>query len=251
MKCNIPKIKKGEHIIGSVSDWGKYAPPKKSEHWKEGRSAMELAKAWFPDNGPCVPDEFASLLLSRSDLADLQLGEGIPERVTTLPERGQGRNHDLWLLGELKGDRKVTICVEAKADESFGNYTVAGYRRKAEQGVMPDGRTGVPKRISTLIESTGIGEEHWEDIRYQLLTALCGTILQAKEDGSSIAVFVVHELRTHKTAEKYLRKNKEHYAAFLSALGIPPCDQKEGVLVPIKIPGMRCYVGKAVRYYPQ
>jgi hypothetical protein len=138
--------------------------------------------------------------------------------------------------------------VEAKADEKFGDHTVAECENIA---LRKDNPGGVPERIDSLIKLTGIEKEHWNDIRYQLLTALCGTVLQAKRDGSSIAVFVVHELRTNKTVEKKLRKNGEDYAAFLAALGIPPCEQKDGVLIPVKIPDMKCYVGKAVRYYPQ
>jgi len=34
--------------ILSVEDWRTYAPPKRGDvQWKDGRSAMELAKAWF------------------------------------------------------------------------------------------------------------------------------------------------------------------------------------------------------------
>ncbi len=45
---------------------------------------------------------------------------GEPEFVTRLPERGEGRNHDLWLQARCSAGG-LTICVEAEADESFGN----------------------------------------------------------------------------------------------------------------------------------
>ena len=38
------RIYKSSHEIRSVEDWFEYAPPKKGErHWKDGRSAKELA----------------------------------------------------------------------------------------------------------------------------------------------------------------------------------------------------------------
>ena len=53
------QIIKNGHNIHSVDDWLRFAPPEKGEsHWKDGRSAKELAKAWFPTAGiamsPCA-----------------------------------------------------------------------------------------------------------------------------------------------------------------------------------------------------
>ena len=91
---------------------------------------MELAKAWFRPGVLTVPDEFQVLLGSNSRLDGLQLVSGTPELVTPLPERGEGRNHDLALVGETPRE-KVTICVEAKADEPFGDKSVGEYLVRA------------------------------------------------------------------------------------------------------------------------
>jgi hypothetical protein len=100
-----------------------WTQPKKDYHWKTGRSAMELAKAWFRQDHPQPPDELISLLHSSTRLQSIQFTSGIPEQVTPLPERGEGRNHDLALIGNTD-DEQVTVNVEAKADEPFGNDTI-------------------------------------------------------------------------------------------------------------------------------
>ena len=106
-----------------ITHWQMWTRPKKEYQWEPERSAMELAKAWFRQSETSPPEELSQLLHSSERLTTLKLLRGIPERVTSLPERGEGRNHDLWLLGWTKQEQ-VTICIEAKADEPFGNETV-------------------------------------------------------------------------------------------------------------------------------
>jgi len=44
--------------IRSIDDWFNLAPPKKGrKQWKDGRSAKELAKAWFRTGRAKVPEE--------------------------------------------------------------------------------------------------------------------------------------------------------------------------------------------------
>jgi hypothetical protein len=203
---------------------------------------MELAKAWFSHNAPTVPPEVESILLSNPRLVGLKLTRAIPELVTPLPERGEGRNHDLWILGKTSREQ-VTICIEAKADEAFGNHTVAEYRnlalRRREQGIS----TRAPERIEALLKMVGGDPPVWDSVRYQLLTAICGTILQAQKDGSDLAVFLVHEFRTPLTSEENLSRNKKDFELFVAALGLEPCI--EGLLVgPLGVGGVGCFVGK-------
>lgn len=59
------------HPIRSLEEWLQYAPPAKGEkHWKDGRSAKELAKAWMTYNGPSMPSELMDLLGTHSNTAD-------------------------------------------------------------------------------------------------------------------------------------------------------------------------------------
>ena len=110
----------------AITRWEEWTRPKRDYQWKEGRSAMELAKAWFSTGQLAVPQELTAILDREPRLEGLVFQQAIPELVTRLPERGEGRNHDLWLLGRTNREQ-VTVCVEAKADESFGDNTVGGY----------------------------------------------------------------------------------------------------------------------------
>lgn len=103
-----------------INRWQDWTPPKQTYHWKEGRSAMELAKSWFASGTPQCPTELQALLSTNSRTRDIEITEGYPEYVTALPYGSQanGRNHDMMLRGHTPNEAAV-ICVEAKVDEPF------------------------------------------------------------------------------------------------------------------------------------
>ncbi|OGT34152.1 MAG: hypothetical protein A2W28_06600 [Gammaproteobacteria bacterium RBG_16_51_14] len=164
---------------------------------------MELARSWFTSSSPIVPKEFGALLNSHSLTRGVKIESGQPELVTPLPERGEGRNHDLVLIGKRRG-LSVTICVEAKVDEPFGNQTVGGYwleARKKRDRIKNPVTSKAPERIESLLRivfgnSAKPDHDPWSGIRYQLLAAIAGTVLQAEQAGSFFAVFAVHEFHT-------------------------------------------------------
>lgn len=235
-------------LIKSCKDW---ARPKLDYHWKAGRSAMELAKSWFRGGRLSPPSEFIALLLSEPRLQELTLLRGTPELVTALPERGEGRNHDLALVGQTPRE-SVTICVEAKADERFGNETVREYWERAMRRRNLGESTRVPERIQALlgmIDRSGSvpAESPWGSVRYQLLAAICGTVRQAQLDSSSLAVFVVHEFHTESTLKEKLKRNQLDLEEFLSVLSSGAMSVESGRLYgPFEITGVDCLVGKVV-----
>jgi hypothetical protein len=196
-----------------ITGWEDWTRPKKEGHWKPGRSAMELAKSWFRNDILSPPEELMRLLLSEESLRDLRLFRGVPELVTPLPMKGEGRNHDLWLHGETSNE-SVTICVEAKTDEPFGNHSISGYRQLAIARRNRGERTGAPERIKKLLEMVRPSGDVGDAVPYQLLTGICGTALQAQKDGSSIGVFVVHEFHTSLTVKEKIRKNGQDFKRF-------------------------------------
>lgn len=133
-----------------ITQYQEWTRPKKEYQWKAGRSAMELARSWFRNDHPQPPDELLSLLHSIPRLNKLQLIMGYPELVTPLPERGEGRNHDLALIGHTDKE-SVTITIEAKADEPFGNDSVLEYYFKAINRRKNGISTRVPERINQLL----------------------------------------------------------------------------------------------------
>jgi len=234
-----------------IEKWDDWTRPKRDYQWKAGRSAMELAKAWFRDGLLSPPYELIEVLESEPRLNGLQLLKGIPELVTLLPERGEGRNHDLVLHGQTTTE-KVTICVEAKADEPFGTETVLTYWNRAMRRRSNGESTRVPERIQALLGIIGepdhtLTESQWGAVRYQLLTAICGTVLQAEVDSSTLAVLIVHEFHTALTLKANLDKNHNDFNKLLSVLTAKSIVSDSNKLYgPFKFRGIDCFIGKVV-----
>jgi hypothetical protein len=232
--------------ITGLEEW-----PHRDEHWKPGRSAMELARAWFRAGEVSVPAEFQALLESHERFHDIELGPGRPEHVTKLPQSGRGRTHDLALLARTAHEL-VTICVEAKADEPFGNYYVGNYWSREEANSRAGKSTGVPERIQALVgivdpESSVPPESRWSAIRYQLLTALCGTVLQAEVCQSSAAILVIHEYHTELTQTDNIARNRRDLDVMVSTLSGRTMTVEPGRLYgPYCVKAVDCFVGKAV-----
>jgi hypothetical protein len=202
----------------SISSLAQWTRPKKDYQWCEGRSAMELARAWCPETGPVCPTDLSALLASHEWTRDIEIEEVRPEHVTPLPERGEGRNHDLWARCSANGS-PFTLCVEAKADEPFGETIGDTCINALKRSV----RTGAVRRARTLLQMV-FGEmaepdrEPYMSLRYQLLTATAGTALQARLDGARRAALVIHEFQGSKTSTRLLERNAADLQAFLRAL---------------------------------
>src|SRR3990172_800679 len=116
--------RRGQEIV----DWRSWPRPKERGQWRATRSAMELARAWFTAPVPIVPTEIANLLASHPLTTGALLREGWPELRTPLPYPGEGRNHDLVLVGQA-GEQPILVSVEAKVDETMGPEVGAYWRK--------------------------------------------------------------------------------------------------------------------------
>ncbi len=228
--------------IYSFDDWEKFAlpPARRKMHWEEGRSACELGRIWTANGEPAAPGELIRLLESNEGTRGIVIHRGTTEHETRLPfATGGPRCHDLALQAEQRGS-SVTICIEAKADESFGG-TVAAELRKARRQVekrrekekeKPKQKpisTRFPNRLDWLTRSL-LGLPAFEDdqliavsasvagLPYQLLSAIGGTLLEAEQQKACKAVLVVHEFRTIKTEDANLDANANALNRFLRLL---------------------------------
>jgi hypothetical protein len=114
------EIVKGAAQIQTVDDWKRLAPPKSAVHWQEGRSACELARAWCATGSVRVPAEVGAILNSRAETQGTVLLRAEPEcRLHFDQLRGEPRNADLAIEATRYGE-PVTITIEAKADEPYG-----------------------------------------------------------------------------------------------------------------------------------
>ncbi|MCG1023463.1 DUF6946 family protein [Sutcliffiella horikoshii] len=241
--------KKNEEIH-SLSDWLIFAAPAKKEaHLKDLRSAMELAKCWFRDGVATVPLELQALFNANEITKDIVISKGYPERETKLDNFGKGRNHDLVLLGEA-GTERFLISIEAKADESYGK--VVGEYLKTVSA-----RSNVPNRIEQLTSSI-LGTNSSNHLRYQLLHAIAGTLIEAREFGAKQAIFLVHEFHSNETNDRNIARNNHDLNAFLSELFEQPINLEPNLLLgPVAVNGgeflpvdIPLYVGRVVRELP-
>lgn len=234
------------HHIYNLDDWLAYSPPAKGElQWKDGRSAKELAKAWLCTGEPKMPKELQQLLDSHHDTNGFFAERAIPEFVTKLDDfKGNGRNHDMIIWGNVAG-QKALVSIEAKVDESFGEI-ISNY---VSSSIAANPRSKVPDRISQLTSAI-FGHLEIGHIRYQLLHAVAGVLIEAAAQKASLAVLVVHEFvpATGKTQKAI--ENDIDWQSFtrLIASGSILAGQLHG---PITVPGggkvpndIPLYIGK-------
>ncbi len=64
--------------LRSLAEWKEHASPKSALQWKEGRSALETARAWLAAEAPGLPPEVEALLASHPDFGAVEAGEAEP-----------------------------------------------------------------------------------------------------------------------------------------------------------------------------
>lgn len=164
--------------LSTVDLWKKNAPPMGGDkQWKDGRSAKELAK-YMTSDYPNLPSELEEIL---SDIIDKHsILELDAERVTSLKGfgRGEGRNHD----GALFND-EIFIGIEAKADETLGNLLSDELKSASDNKMLR-----INKLVDLLFDD---GVDNHKNLRYQLLTASAGVLLEAGDSKKALLAIIV------------------------------------------------------------
>lgn len=222
MKIYISKEKTEE--IKSFKDWERFFKKVDSDgktHWKEGRSASSLAK-FIMDNENSGENDLISFLSPISE--DIHLDYAIPEYEVKFDNySGNGRKHDLGIFGTADG-KPLFVGIEAKVDEEFGP-TIAKQFIKAMAKRWNGKATNAPERVGNLIKRffpTEIKEKH-ANLRYQLFTAIAGTLDVEKDlGGNKIChrVFLVIEFDTGSKNfdKKKAESNHKDYDDFIKAI---------------------------------
>lgn len=192
--------------IKTVEQWEQFAPPKnKKTHWKDGRSAKSLAQF--------ITDETHVRKLENilKDLGYDTKGiiSCIPEANTTLPGRGNGRNHDLLMFG-----KDFIVGIEAKVSEDFGKLISHELQNPSDNK---------QNRIDKLAEELfGCKAADIKELRYQLLTGVVGTLLEARKNKKIKALFLIivfiDGITTKDTSD--VAKNNKDYEDFCKCLGL-------------------------------
>lgn len=257
----MPITKHGKDIR-SMREWFELAPPKKGkEHWVEGRSALECARAWCPADGTTeVPSEIVDLLASHPSTAAAVIRWATPEypiRFDRFP--GEPRNADMALLADHP-DGPIAMTIEAKADEPFDEL-VSSILLEGAMKISRDESTNSIARVQQLARSLlpkpVPGTRLLGELRYQLLTGVAGTLAFAERASAQRAVFIVHEFVTDRTKDDKLAANAADLDAFIGRLtaGAVPAVRAGRLYGPFTVPGAplfsdrtHLYVGKAVRW---
>lgn len=219
--------------IGSLNEWFLKCPPEgKEKHWKDGRSAKETAKHWVYT----IPQEFKNILKTFK----LNFKMCSPEFVTDFDKNGgNGRNHDLLIIAENEAKETVVISVESKVDEEFDKILSKRIEAaKAELIKRPTSKA--LKRIEELrFAIFGKTEKESLSLRYQLLTAVAGTLFEAKEQKATKAIFLVQTFKSDEIKTNYHQRNQDDLDAFVNYVSKGKIPKLEaGILSePITVPG--------------
>jgi len=199
--------------IISLNDWLSKCPPQGGKrHWVDGRSSKDTALYWLQG----TPKEFTDILKKFNLTFELCS----PELVTKIDRyQGNSRNHDLLILAKNSNSERVVISIESKVDESFGN-TIGSKLRVIEKLKQKGTPTNVDKRIEILKRAIfpNVYQDIFESIRYQLLTAIAGTLSEAKKQEAKKAIFIVQNLPTSAVPSKKHLNNQLDFDYFIKVL---------------------------------
>lgn len=205
------------NIIEDIESWKKYAPPMgKDKHWRDGRSAKELAR-YITSSLPSIPQEICDSIPPICNFdGDTNFqweAEYITEFVKFGYGTGRGRTHDTIIYNE-----KIFIGIEAKADEKFG--------REISQE-LSEAKSNKMMRINNLCALLfRDGTTNHLNIRYQLVHALSGILLEAnarKINNAMLLIIIFNKSGRDQNGKLYFdqktaHKNHEDLANFLKAL---------------------------------
>ena len=203
------KISKNNNIITTVEEWYQFAPPKaKGKHWKDGRSAKSLAQFMTDKNQvKKLEDILVELKYDTNGVISCT-----PEANTVLPCKGNGRNHDLLMIGE-----DFVVGIEAKVSESFGEEI------STELIEASDNKKGRIDKLANELFGCKINEvKDGLELRYQLLTGVYGTLREAKKNKKIKALFLVIVFTDGLTSEdeNAVNRNNDDFKNFCQQIGL-------------------------------
>ena len=205
MKIKISK----NNIITTVEEWYQFAPPKaKGKHWKDGRSAKSLAQFMTDKNQvKKLEDILVELEYDTNGVISCT-----PEANTVLPCKGNGRNHDLLMIGE-----DFVVGIEAKVSEPFGEEI------STELIEASDNKKGRIDKLANELFGFEINEvKDGLELRYQLLTGVYGTLREAEKNKKSKALFLVIVFTDGITREdeNAVNRNNDDFKNFCQQIGL-------------------------------
>lgn len=205
------------------------------EHWKKGKSAMELATYILGGNegNGEIPRELKFAIESTG--IKNQDYKWKPEHETRFGNgfgSGYGRNHDLALWGD-----DTFIGIEAKVNEDFDKKV----KDWIVEGNTEGSKNNRNNRINAMCKLI-FGEEYNEskdyfgELRYQLFSALTGVVKEAKNSGKKNAILIIMTFdKKGKDGKRVLNdisynENKEDFESFITKIEKPEDHNTTGMV---------------------
>jgi hypothetical protein len=213
--------------IRDLHDWEELASTKGK--WAEGFSALELARLWLAGTGATAVQ--AAL---HPVLPDLVITQAIAEAWIQFDDYdGGARNHDVLAFGET-AEGGVVVGVEGKVNESLDDV-ISGKYDAARARTARDENTNLDLRVDGLLDSI-LGKRVDDDpriagLRYQLFSALAGTVAAAPEDTVAAAV-VIHLIDTPQADARKFAQTRQAVADFAK---VAELDGSSPVVGPIRL----------------
>lgn len=147
----------------SPDDWQRFLK-NPVKHWRMGYSARTLANSWH-DTNPW-PLEIAQIFAA-APISALQAARPlliIPERITPVAGAGEPPHSDVFVLAKATDGELVSITVEGKVDEQFGNgnQSVSAWKNQVNIGNRRN-------RLEQLLDKAQLTEQQADPIAYQLI----------------------------------------------------------------------------------
>lgn len=188
-----PVRSRGGFPILRIEDWKQHASTKGK--WEPHFSAMELARLWLDGTG-AGPQAVIEALAPA--LPGLVLDDAVAEAQVAFDGFAGGvRNHDVLAYGHVPAGG-VVVGVEGKVNESL-DATITRKYEDAARPLPPGKSTNLGKRVDALLLAI-TGRSLQDDpslgaLRYQLFSAIAGTLAAARKETVAAAV-VVHLIRS-------------------------------------------------------
>lgn len=227
---------KNNRLITNLESWKTaFIEVDKEKNWEEGRSACTLAKYFTTpnieeSNGIKKIKEYLEAL----GLSNLKFNSAEIEHESRFDSfRGQGRMQDLAIWGESEKGSILT-CIEAKVDESF-DKSLFKKLEEIEKYLDTHKNSKRRDRIQNLckeylkVNVDDIESGDGNDIRYQLLHYLAGSICEAK-CCADVVFMPIMVFKTNKYNETKGNSNRDDYDLFIKALDFKECNKDKKIL---------------------
>lgn len=206
----------------------------KEKNWEEGRSACTLAKYFTTPNIEesygikKIKEYFEALGFSNPRFESAEI-----EHPSPFDEYSRPRMQDLVIKGESENGR-ILACIEAKVDEKFGNEVLNQAYKNAKQYKIKHPNSNRQNRIEKLcknylnVSAESINSEPENNIRYQLLHYLAGSICEANEK-DNVVFMPIMVFKTDEYNKKKGERNRKDYDRFIEALDFEECNKEKEI----------------------